>query len=154
MARYEQDFQDLQDFQDFHSVAQDRQILLGRRKGPENLNVYRLSRQTEQRSVRTLMSIDAQPSHGEKVRRTLMSIDSGLTVGRGPVPRQRRYHRKRIETREGSPTAAAPPLSVGGDRPILTCSRSGDRELQRPPCIAHSVEQDRPILLGRRQKIL
>ena len=23
-------------------------------------------------------------------------------------------------------------LSVGGDRPILTCSRSGDRELQRP----------------------
>ena len=34
------------------------------------------------------MSIDAQPSHGEKVRRTLMSIDSGLTVVRGPVPRR------------------------------------------------------------------
>ena len=64
------------------------------------------------------MSIDAQPSHGEKVRRTLMSIDSGLTVGRGPVPRQRRYHRKRIETREGSPTAAAP-HSVAQDRLIL-----------------------------------
>ena len=60
-----------------------------------------------------------------------MSIDSGLTVGRGPVPRQRRYHRKRIETREGSPTATAP-HSVGQDRPILTCSRSGDCELQRP----------------------
>ena len=72
------------------------------------------------------MSIDAQLSHGEKVRRTLMSIDSGLTVGRGPVPRQRRYHRKRIETREVSPTAAAP----------------------------HSVEQDRLILLGSRNKIL
>ncbi len=72
------------------------------------------------------MSIDAQQEHGEKVRRTLMSIDSGLTVGRGPVPRQRRYHRKRIETREVSPTAAAP----------------------------HSVEQDRLILQTRKQEIL
>ena len=40
------------------------------------------------------MSIDVRPPHGEKVRRTLMSIDSGLTVGRGPVPRQRRSHRR------------------------------------------------------------
>ena len=48
------------------------------------------------------MSIEAQLSHGEKVRRTLMSID----------------------------------LSVGGDRQILTRSRSGDRELQGPPCTA------------------
>ena len=45
------------------------------------------------------MSIDAQLSHGEKVRRTLMSIDA---------------------------------LSVGKDRPILTCSQSGNRELQGP----------------------
>ena len=44
------------------------------------------------------MSIDAHPSPGEKVHRTLMSID----------------------------------LSVGGDRLMLTCSRSGDRELQGP----------------------
>ena len=49
------------------------------------------------------MSIDAQQEHGEKVRRTLMSIDS---------------------------------LSVGKDRLILTRSRSGDRELQGPPCTA------------------
>ena len=66
------------------------------------------------------MSIDAQPAHGEKVRRTLMSIDSGLTVGRGPVPRQRRSHRK------------LPGTSVGQDRLILTCSGAGDRELQGP----------------------
>ena len=56
------------------------------------------------RSVRTLMSIDAQPAHGKKVRRTLMSIDSGLTVGRGPVPRQRRSHR-RAESPDPDPFA-------------------------------------------------
>ena len=85
------------------------------------------------------MSIDAHPSHGEKVRkdlnvyrcqlsqgekvhRTLMSIDprDGLsphalyTVERGPVPRHRRTHRKRSSTHyiEKSPTKTlftAPP---------------------------------------------
>ena len=58
------------------------------------------------------MSIDAQPAHGEKVHRTLMSIDSGLTVGRGPVPRQRRSYRKHRDA-GGLSYRQAPPLSVG-----------------------------------------
>ena len=61
------------------------------------------------------MSIDAQPSHGEKVRRTLMSIDAVRDLA--------------IANYRGR---QAPPHSVGQDRQILTCSRSGDRELQGP----------------------
>ena len=44
------------------------------------------------------MSIDAQKEHGEKVRKDLNVYRLRLTVGRGPVPRQRRSHR-----RAGSP---------------------------------------------------
>ena len=83
------------------------------------------------------------------------------TVGRGPVPRLRRSHRKHRDA-GGLSYCQAPPLSVGQDRQILTRSRSGDRELQRPasrrrgergrqaPALrgrsSHSVGQDRQIL--------
>ena len=56
------------------------------------------------------MSIDVRPSHGAKVRRTLI------------------YRRARACP---SPTSGSPKAS-SQDRLILTCSRSGDRELQGP----------------------
>ena len=101
------------------------------------------------RSVRTLMSIDAQLSHGEKVRRTLMSIASGLTVERGPVPRLRRSHRKL----PGTPLcrSRSPDLDLFAIWRSRTTGAWGGGSPRSPPL---SVEQDRLILLGRRQKIL
>ena len=72
------------------------------------------------------MSIDAQQANGEKVRRTL--IYRRARACPSPTSVSPKAHRDA----GGLSYCHAPLLSVGGDRPILTCSRSGDRELQRP----------------------
>ena len=89
------------------------------------------------------MSIDAQLSHGEKVRKDLNVYRRSLSVGgdrpiltcsrsgdrelQGPVSRSRGERGGQAPALRGRSS-----LSVGGDRQILTRSRSGDRELQGP----------------------